>query len=277
MQGFQYLDYREALADWFWQSKEKNPKMSFRFVAKHLGLSAPNHFHLVIMKKRHMSQKTFARMLKLARYDARQMHFMRMLFRLNTKSLVEEEKQKLLRELEELRLQSTANQPTDQHLGILGHTFAWYLKSGSFMFDGKTEDEICKIVAVSCPFYRGDEEVRLGLGKLIENNMVEKIDGIYYFDTNNVTTKWDFDSEQIKQHHRNNLVLANEALSWPLDKRFFSNVTVQCDEDMHAKIIQDIRNFCIQVLAESDKKILSPQDCKKVISLNFVMFPYFEF
>jgi len=270
-----YDDYRQLLHDWFWSSKKINPKLSFRFVSKHLGLTAPNHFHLVITKRRHLSLKVLERVMRLMKLEPRDRQYLKLLFKENvSKDPAEKQRINLQRKL--LKTGPTPESTGTDQLQLVGHSLPWYIKMGAIVFEGKTRDEIIKIVLEKGCFPVSAEDVQVALDLLLKARQLEFVDGLSRFEGGAILTKWDFDSEQVKRHHRANLDLAMESISWPVDQRFLTSVTVPCSQDLYQTVIADVRALCLSVLERSRAQTLSSSDVNKVATLQFALFPYFK-
>lgn len=273
---FDYDDYRQFLHDWFWSSKQSNSKLSFRFMSKHLALKAPNHFHLVITRKRHLSPKVFEKVMRLMRLEPRDRQYLKLLFIENTSKNPEERDG--LRAQRKLMKSGPNPESTDsEQLQLVGHSLAWYLKMGAIFFEGKTRDEIIKITLEKASFPVSNDDVNAALDLLVNARQLEFVEGLSRFEGGSILTKWDFDSEQVKTHHRANLNLALDAVSWPVDQRFLTSVTVPCSLELYQSVITEVRALCLSVLERSRAEALGPADVSRVATLQFALFPYFKF
>jgi uncharacterized protein (TIGR02147 family) len=69
---FRYTDYRKYLRDAIKAMRKKDPALSYRALAKHIGLLAPSHIFLVIQSKRNLGDSLllrFSAFLKLKRNE----------------------------------------------------------------------------------------------------------------------------------------------------------------------------------------------------------------
>jgi uncharacterized protein (TIGR02147 family) len=69
---FRYTDYRKYLRDAIKALRKKDPTLSYRALAKHIGLLAPSHIFLVIQSKRNLGDLLvlkFSVFLKLKRKE----------------------------------------------------------------------------------------------------------------------------------------------------------------------------------------------------------------
>lgn len=273
---YSYSDYREFLGDWFWASKKRNDKMSFRFMSKHMGLKAPNHFHLVISKKRHLSKATLEKILKLLKLDPRERQFLKLLFSENIAKSPEQRAQAKT-QIDLLRRHVARGDAKDSQLQVVVNQLAWYIKMGALVFAGKTRGELTDLVQRTCAFPVNAGEVEDALRILESSHLLRFDEGLSCFDESSVTTKWDLDRFEIKQHHLSNMRLAMQSVAWPIDQRFLSSVTIACDEDLYQSVIADVRTLCLSILERSNNKIVSANDAKKVVTLQLALFPYFRF
>lgn len=73
------------------------------------------------------------------------------------------------------------------------------------------------------------------------------------------------------------MMLALQTIPWPIDKRFFSNVTIPANATILEVAKKEIRDLCIKLLQLSNSQINDAAGCKQVVALQFAMFPYFTF
>lgn len=271
-----YRDYRDFLGDWFKAGKSTNAKLSFRYVARHLGLKAPNHFQLVITKKRHLSKATLARMQRLLKLRPKERAYLDLLFEHATEKL-QRRRAEVAAKIERLNVDLLDADVPQETYSLLSSTLAWYMKAGALRFHGKTLAEISRLVADACPFPGAEKDVQAALDLLTHLKMARLVDDTYVFEMENVTTDWDFDDGKIKQFHYNNLMLALQAIPWPIDRRFFSNVTIPCNDEIYEIARKEIRDLFLRLMALSNSRVTSADECQKVVSLQFAMFPYLAF
>lgn len=271
-----YRDYRDFLSDWFKAGKATNKRMSFRYVARHLELKSPNHFHLVITKKRHFSKRTLERMQIFLHLRPKERAYLDLLFALSQAESAQK-RDEIEAKVTRLGAELGDAGVSYQQYALLANSLAWYLKIGALRFTGKTGDEIARLVAASCPFAIECRDVGAALDLLVKNGAARLADGTYTFDFDNLKTEWDFEGQKIKQFHHNNLLLAAQAIPWPINKRFLSNVTIPCNAELFETAKKEIRDLCLKLLNLSNQLIATAEDCQKVVSLQFAMFPYFVF
>lgn len=271
-----YQDYRDYLRDWFKAEKITNPKMSFRYVSRRLGLSSPNHFQLVITKKRHFSKKTLDCMQNLLRLSNKEKAYFEWIFALTTEEDPEKKHEievKVSRLANEL-IESTVSY---EDYGLLSNGLAWYLKMGALKFNGKTFDEILKLAQSSCLFDVETKDLEAALELLQKIKSVTLKERVYIFEMNQLKTEWDFDDRKIKQFHYNNLMLAVRSIPRSIHERFHSNVTIPSNPEVIEVAKKEIRDLCLKLLNLSNSYIKNGDDCKSVTSIQFAMFPFFQF
>lgn len=271
-----YRDYRDYLNDWFRSEKVTNTKMSFRYVAKHLGLSSPNHFQLVITKKRHFSKATATKMTQLLRLPTKEKAYFDWIFLLSFEENPSK-RQDIEAKITRLATEIIESTVSYEDYGLLSNSVAWYLKMGALRFDGKTAKEIVSLVKESCPFNIEAKDVEGALELLIKIKGVSLEGDRYVFEINQLKTEWDFDDRKIKQFHYNNLMLAMHTIPWPIKQRFFSNVTIPGNPEVIEVAKKEIRDLCIKLLNMANSQIQTAEECKNITSIQFAMFPYFQF
>jgi uncharacterized protein (TIGR02147 family) len=274
VQDFQ--EYREYLREWFVASKSMNAKMSYRYVARMLGLRAPNHFQLVITKQRHFSKAALRKMQGVLRLRPKEKNYLDLLFNLAIET--REDQMSIIQDkISRLKHELGAAETPSTHMAMLSNSLAWFMKMGALRFTGKTLEEIVCLVKESCPFSLTRSEILAALDVLIRIGDVNLHDERYWFELDNLKTGWDLDDKAVKQFHANNLALAIQTVSWPVKNRFLSNVTIPCNSELIDTAKQEIRDLCLRLLERSNSSIHNPEDCQQVVALQFAMYPYFEF
>lgn len=284
-----YLDYRQFLHDWFWLAKSGNSKVSFRYMAKHLGLSAPNHFHLVISDRRHVSPQVLEKIGRFLKLGPRERQYLRLIFKLSRSKNEEErlEIQAKVVQLQQLYIQDQGHDASahSKNLNIVGHTLAWYIKMAAVKLQGLSRENLLSKVQKSLCFKSSLQDTQSAIDLLVQTDQLkfecdkegEKACERAHFDESEINTKWNFDSDQIKAHHRANLSLALESIPWPIDRRTLTSVSIAVDEALYEEMITDMRTLCQSILEKSKQRITSSTDAKKVVTLQLSLFPFFEF
>jgi uncharacterized protein (TIGR02147 family) len=250
-------------------------------MSRHLGLKAPNHFHLVITRQRNVSPAVLEKIVRLLKLSPRERQYIRLLFQLNqsTNPKVRADLEEQIKSLQTLYEQDQG-QDTNTHnrnLPIVGHTLAWYIKIASIRLEGLSKTDIIEYVKKTALFPASAEEIDMALSLLIDAEQLRFEDGKACFDDSEIKTKWDFSSEQIKSHHRANLQLALQTIPWPIDKRVLTSVSVAVDDALYQEIISEMRALCQSILDRSKQKIMTSSDAKKIATLQLSLFPFMEF
>lgn len=275
-----YSNYRDYLHDWFKAGKTHNDKLSYRFLSRRLELKSPNHIHLVMTKKRHLSTKTLIKMLQLLGINKKEKAYLKALFEYETaKSSAAAEKISL--RINELKSELTQIELPRSDFQILTNSVAWFMMMGAHKFDGLNLEEICSTVKASCTFDVSGSDVEAALDTLIKLGKVELKNGRHAFDFDfdfeSIRTAWDFDSNEIKQFHHNNLALAVTTIPWDIEKRFFSNVSFPANTKIIEYAKSEIRSLCRRLSEATENSNLNPNDYDKVVSIQFALFPFFDF
>lgn len=270
-----YRDYRDYLNDWFKARKAGNAKMSFRFMARQLGLKSPNHFQLVITKQRHFSETTLQRMQKILKLRPKEKTYLENLFLIATESS-ETRRRELADKIDRLNHELMTAGTSHENYSLLANSLAWFLKMGALRFHGKSAAEIEALVREGCPFKIGEHDVASALATLQKMQAVSVVNGVYEFEFDHLKTDWDFDDQKIKQFHYNNLMYAMQSIPWPIQDRFFSNVTIPANADVLDTAKKEIRDLCLKLLEISNARVTTEGECEQVVSLQFAMFPFFK-
>ncbi|MCX6116281.1 MAG: TIGR02147 family protein [Proteobacteria bacterium] len=261
---YEFTDYRRFLHDWFWAAKASNPKMSFRFMAMKLGLKAPNHFHLVISSQRHLSSPLIDKFMRFAKLSPKERHYFKLLFKASIAKGGSADQKKWNDEIQILQKSIKKNSSEslteiEDQTRFVGHRLAWYLKMGAGFFEGLSVSKIGELVQKHCRFTVESKDVSEAIQILIAAKQAKIVDGGVTFEGASVLTKWDFDHASIKEHHKSNLSLALETISWPIDQRFLTSVTIPCDDELKQSIIADVRALCLSILDKSQRLDLAIQ------------------
>lgn len=276
MDVLDYTDYRLFLKDWYWETKKSNKSLSFRNMSRRLGFKSPNHFHLVISEKRHLSSHSFTEILKILKPTPQEKEFLNQLFIASTSK--DEEKCRTAQE--KIRMMKSHKEKDDLRentFKIIGDMLAWYIKSAAPTFEGMTFQTLRDKIRTMSNFPLKNVQVENAIRKLESMDLLKIENGVCRFEHSNVKTKWDHDKSEIKKHHENTLDLAKQTIPWGIQKRFFSSVTVPCDDEMMEFVKSEIRSLCLKVLEMSNAKSATPEKLTKVSTLHFSLFPFFEF
>lgn len=52
---------------------------------------------------------------------------------------------------------------------------------------------------------------------------------------------------------------------------------IPCNQEVYDVAKKEIRDLCLRLLTLSNSSIVTSDDCKQVVSLQFAMFPFFKF
>ena len=274
---YRYDDYRSYLRDWFWTSKQRNPRLSFRSVSRRLGLKAPNHFHLVITEKRHLSKALFEKALTMIKVGTRERHFLRLLHEISH-ARTPEATADLRGQIEVLRKASGREDLGSDQYRLVAHTLAWHIRMAARKFQGVTLDQLIKVVKSSSVFAVDDDQIDEAV-RLLTGLGLMKVDDkqCCHFDEDDITTRWNFESDAVKAHHAGNLNLALQTVPWPMDRRFFTSVTVPCTPGFRDEIVADLRTLCLKILDASKSRDEDGVPANQLATLQIALFPFFDF
>ena len=148
---------------------------------------------------------------------------------------------------------------------------------GSVVFEGKTKEDLVKIVLATCQFPVTELDSYQAIQILEDAKMLCFVDGLANFEGGAIVTKWDFDRSEIKRHHEENLKLAAASVAWPISQRFLSSVTVPANAALAETFIEEIRSLCRSVFEKSNSAVLDSHDATEVVTLQVSLFPFFRF
>jgi uncharacterized protein (TIGR02147 family) len=271
-----YQDYRDALKDWFWYTKEIQKKLSFRLVSLKLGLKSPNHFHLVISKKRHLSKKLFDKALRLAKTSDRERQYLNILFDF---TLEEDAAKKVVYRQQVLQTRKFFQQDdlSSQRYPILAHSLAWNIHAAAPVLQGKSLNAAKSIIKSSAQFAVTNEQIEDAIDLLIKMKLASIDNDLLEFDRADLKTKLKMESSEVKAHHKDTLHRALEAISWPVDKRFFSSITIPCNEELKDEFVSELQKLYVKFLERSRETIEDQTNCDSVATLQVSLVPFFNF
>jgi uncharacterized protein (TIGR02147 family) len=275
-QVYDFVDYREFLSEWFRAKKAMDSKVSYRYLAKQLSLRSPNHFHLVVHKKRHLSKTTVKALHRFLKLKPKERYYFDILFEAATTRSAQQREQ-LESRIRSLQQSLTQSETPAEQYQVLSNLAAWMIKIGAYQFNGKTTAQLLTHAKTSCKFPITDGDVKAALKTLEQSGFASQDGDVWQFDLANIRTGWDLDHQQIKQFHTNNLRLAQQSVAWPVQQRYFSNVTFAANEELIEFAKAQIRDLCLRILERSNTHVQSETSCKEVVSLQFAMFPFFHF
>ncbi len=175
---YAYDDYRDFLREWFWLNKQRDDALSFRAISKKLGLKAPNHFHLVISRKRHLSPATCTKVKSLLSLDEASDQFFDLLFQYGIASTSQDQKrfERLIIGLR--KLQSSQSQSNYQPSIT---TIAWYIKTCAYLFADKNPSDIIDYLTNGCMFSVEQDKVEQALALLQHQGVLNIENDICHF------------------------------------------------------------------------------------------------
>jgi uncharacterized protein (TIGR02147 family) len=269
---FDYDDYRDVIRDWIRAEKAASRVFSYRFLARKLGLSAPNHLQLVATRQRNLSRATFAKLRPLLKLKPRERTFFELLFELQTTP--EEEGDAVRARLARLRAAAESDGSGDDPLAVLTNTVAWYLLAGAPLFDGLPRDELAARACAAARFPVTVADLDAAIAFLERIGRASVREGRVFFAAEHVRTGWDLDRTEVKQFHRAGLRLALQSVAWPPSDRFLSNVTFLADAELVETAKREIRDLCLRLLEASDR-LQAGGEGRQVVALQLAMFPFF--
>ena len=275
-----YDDYRDVVRDWYLAEKAASRAMSYRYLARRLGLSAPNHLHLVASKKRHLSRAVFVKLRPMLKLKPRERAFFELLFDGAT-GRDPGAKAAIDGKLARLRASRSDADGVADDYALLSNSIAWFLVMGAPLFDRLSRAEVIAKACASCRFPIAPADVEAALDFLLKQGKLTEKAGQLTFPTEHYRTGWDLDRDEIKGFHRANLRLGLQAVALPANERFLSNVTFAADAELIDMTKREIRDLCMKILEASDRLASSTNDAANdrvtsVTSLQFAMVPFFS-
>lgn len=260
----EYSDYRDFLKVWFWNEKGRDEKFSFRHVSKLLQLSAPNHFHLVISKKRQLSEETFERLMPHLSLSKKDEAILWLLFQA-TVSPGESTGERSHAALESLR--HSSDKPRSS---MNPQSLAWYMRSAAPMFNGLTSDQMIERAIQISPFPLTADEVCDAIDVLCQSRVLNFETGVGQFDLN-------FTIRGLgKAHHQMNLDLAQAASQREGATQYFNSVTVPASSSLRETVIKEIRSISLNILEAAHQELKNGVAADQILTLHFSLFPFFE-
>lgn len=264
---FEYLNYREYLADYYAEKKARHACYSYRLFSRKAGFKSPNFLKLVILGQRNLSKDSvfkFCRALGLNRRESE--YFENLVFFNQSKSL--EEKNAYLSNLMKFRGRVDPRRVEQSEYAYFSRWYHPVVRELVSAVDfGDNFKELARAVVPSITAAEARRSVEL----LLDLGFVERLsDGGYRKTAASLTTGRQVRSVAVANYHKEMMRLASESIErFGAGQRDVESVTVSVSEDSYKAMMEKANAFLMEMLkiAEADK------NNERVVQVNMQVFP----
>jgi len=265
---FQYLDYRQFLADWFTAKKEVNPRFSHRAFARRAGQRSPSLLHHVIEGKRNLTGSTteaFCRAMGLTREECAFFGWLVELARAKTP----EQRNQAWKRLSSARRFREARRLEGEGFQYLSHWFYPAIRELANRPDFRDDpDWIARTLQPRIT----PRQARNALEALLSMRLlVKRDDGRVVPAEASVVTPHEVAGLAVYNYHRAMLTRASDALAnVRSEERHYGAVTVAVPANLVPQLKQEIAAFQERILDLCDS---APDPAQRVYQFNLQLFP----
>jgi uncharacterized protein (TIGR02147 family) len=263
---FDYLDFREFIADYYRSKKREDKKFSQRYFSLKLGVKSSGFLSDILIGRRNLNQKNIIQFCKAMELTGEESDYFENLVNFNQAKALIEKKHWLRRMLAGKRVNAKIlNKDEFEYFS------KWYYTAiREMLFYKKIDSDFKQIASTLIPSLKPNE-VKEALELLERLGMVEKTkDGLYRQRDSLISTGNQVRSVHVANFQLQTLQMAIAALdTMGPELRDFSTLTLSVSEDG----LNKIKN----VLTESRKAIMNiaknDTNENRVYQLNFQLFP----
>jgi uncharacterized protein (TIGR02147 family) len=264
---FEYLDFREYLADYYTAAKANNRAFSYRYFSRKAGYASPNFLKLVIQGKRNISNDSVERFSDALKLTHTERTFFGNLVAFN-QAESENDKNAAFERVSASRRFRTARRLDHAFFEYFSH---WYYPAIREMA-GQSDfsEDPAWIASRLLPPIRPKQAVK-ALELLVELGLLQRdASGRLARGDASVTTGHEVRSLAIRNYHRQMLERAAESMTLvESDRRDISALTVCIAADTIAELKSRIHEFREILLDRCDRD----EDATNVYQLNIQLFP----
>jgi uncharacterized protein (TIGR02147 family) len=262
---FKYSDYRKFLYDWYEEKKERNPSVSYRWVANKVGYRSPGYLSMLFGEKIGMSLSMgikFAAYMKLKKRETEYFQYMILFGEAKTR----EEKQKYFDKLRSFREAAVYKIDATQYR----YYEKWYhlaIRALLEFFPFKTEyNKIARLLIPSVTEQEAEESIyllkKLDLIRTDENGFLRPVDAL-------VSTGYDAQGFLLSNFIIHSLRLSQQTIDmFPRHERNFSCLTLGISRKGFEKIQQELREFRRKIM-----QIAATDNAERIYQLGFQFHP----
>lgn len=249
---FQHQDYRDFLQDYYLQEKKKQKPYSYREMAAQMGFKKSNFLHLVIQKKRNLSNEAIGLLSGFFNFTAIEKEYFKNLVLLNQSENKEDQK-KYRAKLKNL-LQRKPNPIQKDQLRFFSQ---WYIPAIREVLNLKAFVSNLNWIKRKFIFPLTENKIREALEVLENLGMVKKIKQRWILQKEHLTVGEEVTEEMILQYHQEMLKISQMSLELPFEQRDVSALTMSLSQKEFEQLKKELIDFREKIqhrLAHSDEE-----------------------
>jgi uncharacterized protein (TIGR02147 family) len=266
MELFDYLDYRLFLKDWYQRKKNKNPKFSYRVLAKIVGFRSAGFFTQILQGKTNISIEFIEGFCDVLKLKKTEREFFQTLVLFNQSK--DPDRKKILREkllaqriVQAKRLTPDLYRFLEKWYNVLiREMFSIHKFRGDYQALGQM---------LSPPI--GADEAREAVKTLLDLGLIRKnAQGSYDKADDILTIGYDAQGPLVENFFLQMHKLGGEALHrFPRKDRYLAFQTISISKATYKEIVEDLRAIRLKILDRA-KKDSKPE---ALFQINFEVFP----
>jgi uncharacterized protein (TIGR02147 family) len=264
-----YNDYREFLKKLYEQRKEENKKYSYRKLAEDLGFNASNYIHLVIQRKRNLSEDAIGKIKKAIAWTAKEKNFFENLVLFN-QATQKEDKIKYKGELDKI-ITSQRQMLNPDHEAYFSN---WYIPVLREIVSLKNFVSNLNWISKKLKPIVSEDKVREAFTILERLKMIHKDSkNIWVQSVEHLTTPSEITSHMVYNFQKEMLNLSIQALEIPAQQRDITSMTIGLSQEQYNRIKEKLATFRDEIQQELQE---TDSDETMVAQLNLQLFPVTE-
>jgi uncharacterized protein (TIGR02147 family) len=260
----EYLDYREALRDYFEERKTAMPLYSYRMLGNRMGMDSSQAFR-VLKGELQLPQRGIKSCTEMLGLDSKGVEYFELLVHF-ARAKSDRERKMLFERILNLR-EAPEHMLTAKQYRFFAE---WHISAvRALLGSSKYGDDWGQIAAaLTPPITRKQAQENVAL--LCELGLVRKVGAYYELTENHIGTGRDVTSLAVRTFHHEMLRLADESLErHPKNQREFGTLTMAVDEVCYREIT-DLLAECRRQIRKRVDEVTAPD---RVMQLNMQVFP----
>ena len=263
---FDYDDFRKFLQDYFEEQKKMRAVFSHRFFAAKAGFSSSSYCLNVIRGRFNLTPKSIEKIAKAMDFEPLQKSYFEALVQYNQAQQVNE-RENAWEQIVQIRKQIEFTHVTTREQAYFSK---WYYPVVREMaVNADWHDDYMVLARMLTPQIT-TEEARDAVKKLLEWNLIKKVDDDHYEETSQMLDAAEIPPIALRQIRREYIQHAIGAVeSMPKDERFAAFTTLAMSESSY--------KYAVEVLEDARKKIIAKAandpNVERVYEMMLVAFP----
>lgn len=259
-----YLDAVQFLQDVYSYYKDNNPRFSYAFWAKEMGLHSKSYLRFSVLGQRGISAELAQKISVFLNLQGNSQEYFSLLV-LFTQCPEPEQKKLLGRRLTQLLRQEIPIDEISLPESVMASPLAVTVRNIlSYSDIPRTEHFLSQLLKTP-----HEELVRM-LALLEKENLIRK-QGDHWISTHESIRMTDKSKGETKQYHKLSLLKAIESQDMPADIRHFRSVGLAMNSEEYKGYLQELDQFVKSVFAKYDSDELRT---RRVYQMNFNVFPW---